>query len=133
MNNDQYGHEVEDEVEDGKILEEPNQLADQDNQNDDDIDVDVDEEENLELEDVEIPEAQNQWGADQEYIDNIKRHVKDLKDDFDVTFFMVQNQINDMILTRSMANFEDALESLIFLNRRMDLHHLKIKLEMEKQ
>ena len=89
--------------------------------------------ENHEVEDSDMQEEPNQWGTDQDYIDNIKKYVKTLKEDFCFTFQMVTELINEMEMTRRMDNFAGALESLITLYSKISIFHIKIKLETEKQ
>ena len=76
-------------------------------------------------EEVEIPESI--------HIVRIKKHVKNLKVDFEDIFPLVEQLSYDLFESGQMDNYRDAMEWTIELETRLNIHYLEIKLENENQ
>ena len=89
---------------------------------------------NEELEAGEIPKEKfNHDDEDEKIIRKMKKEVKILQQDFTNTFPMICQIINQILDSRLMKNYAEAMEWLIELDTRISLNHLKLKVETEKQ
>ena len=78
-----------------------------------------------ELEDGELPESI--------HIQRIKKCVKEIINDFDDTYHLIEKLTNDLCSTERMDNYEDLFTWVIELETRLNMYHLKMALENEAQ